>query len=126
MMLMGVFAVLALILATIGVFGGISFFVNRRVHDIGIRMALGAKKSDVLGMILCRGLGLAGVGIGLGIAGALVLSRSLASLLEGVQTHDLASFSAPAAAFALIATTACWIPARRAANADPTAALRHE
>jgi predicted permease len=84
MMLMGVFAVLALILATIGVFGGISFFVNRRVHDIGIRMALGAKKSDVLGMILCRGLGLAGVGIGLGIAGALVLTRNLVSLVHAV------------------------------------------
>jgi putative ABC transport system permease protein len=126
MTLMGVFAALALILATIGIFGVIAYFVNRRAHEIGIRMALGAGRGRVVRMILGRGMALAGAGIALGLAGALVLTRSIGSLLEGVQTNDPAAYLAAAAVFALAAAGACLIPARGAARIDPVVTLKHE
>ncbi len=125
MTLMGVFAALALILATVGIFGVIAYFVNSRLQEIAIRMALGASGRTVVRMVLTHGMALAGAGLAVGIAGALILTRTLGSLVEGIRTNDTVSFVAAALLFALVAAIACSIPARRAARVDPMAALRH-
>jgi ABC-type antimicrobial peptide transport system permease subunit len=125
MTLMGVFAALALILATVGIFGVIAYFVNSRLQEIAIRMALGASARTVVRMVLGHGLALAGAGIAAGIAGALILTRTLGSLVEGIGTNDAVSFVAASVLFAAVAAMACSIPARRAARVDPMAALRH-
>jgi putative ABC transport system permease protein len=125
MTLMGVFAALALILATVGIFGVIAYFVNSRLQEIAIRIALGASARTVIRMVLSRGMALAGAGIAIGIAGALLLTRTLGSLVEGIGTNDAGSFVAAALLFAGVAAMACSIPARRASRVDPMAALRH-
>jgi predicted permease len=125
MTLMGVFAALALILATIGIFGVIAYFVNSRVQEIAIRIALGASAGTVTSMVLSHGMALAGAGIAAGIAGALILTRTLGSLVEGIGTNDAVSFVAAALLFAAVAAMACAIPARRASRVDPMVALRH-
>jgi hypothetical protein len=125
MTLMGVFAALALILATVGIFGVIAYFVNSRLHDIAIRIALGASGRTVVRMVLSHGMALAGAGIAVGIGSALILTRTLGSLVEGIGTNDAVSFVAASLLFALVAALACSIPARRAARVDPMAALRH-
>ena len=125
MTLMGVFAALALILATVGIFGVIAYFVNSRLQEIAIRMALGASGRTVVRMVLTHGMALAGAGIAAGIAGALILTRTLGSLVEGIRTNDAVSFVAASLLFGLVAAMACSIPARRAARVDPMAALRH-
>jgi putative ABC transport system permease protein len=126
MTLMTAFASLALVLATVGVFGVIAYFVARRARDIGIRMALGANKRGIVSMVLHRGMMVAGIGVLIGLAGALAIARSLRSVLDDVQTSDPLSLCIAAVLFALITTAACLIPALRAANADPMATLRHD
>jgi len=125
MTLMGVFAALAMILATVGIFGVIAYFVNSRLHEIAIRIALGASARTVTGMVLRHGMALAAGGIVAGIVGALILTRTLGSLVEGIGTNDPASFVAAAMLFGVAAALACSIPARRASRVDPMVALRH-
>jgi predicted permease len=122
--LLGLFAALALTLAAIGIYGTVSLLVTERAYEIGIRMALGAGRTSILGLILGQGMALAGAGIALGVAGALVLSRLLETLVYGVGTLDLMSFAAAPALLAGVALLACMNPARRAAAVDPIVTLR--
>lgn len=126
MILLASFAVLALLLASVGVYGVVSHIVGQSTHEIGIRMALGARPSRVMTWVLLQGGKMAGVGIVLGLAAALGLTRWMANLLYGVKATDPATFSVVAAVFLLVALAACWIPARRAMGVDPVVALRHE
>jgi predicted permease len=124
--LVGFFAVLALALAAIGIYGATSYSASQRTHEIGIRMALGASRGDVLRAVAKRGLATAGAGIVLGVAGALAATRALSSLLFGVRPADPATFAAVCCVLSLVALVASYIPARRATRLDPMAALRHE
>ncbi len=124
--LMGIFASAALLLAMIGIYGVMSYAVSRRTQEIGVRMALGAARSDVIRMVVGRGMGLIAIGLGLGVAAALALTRLLASLLYGVTATDLATFAAAALALAAVALMACLVPAARASRIDPAVALRNE
>jgi predicted permease len=126
MLLLAVFAAVALTLGAVGVYGVVAYAVTRRTREIGVRMALGARASDVLGMVLREGGLLAGVGVALGIVGALAASRLLAGFLFGVTPNDLGVFVAVPAVLALVALGACALPARRAARVDPVTALRSE
>jgi putative ABC transport system permease protein len=100
--------------------------VKRRTHEVGIRMALGATSSSVVNLVLRNGLKLVGIGLALGLLAALGLTRFLRGLLYGVSTFDPVSFAAVAAALIGVGILACWLPARRAAKADPVVALRSE
>ena len=122
--LMNLFAGFALLLATVGIFGVTAYFVSRRKHEIGIRMALGATRADVLRMVLGRGMLMVGAGIVLGVVGALALARTLGSLIEGFRINDPATVGLVAVMFLLIAAMACLIPARWAARVDPAVVLR--
>jgi predicted permease len=126
MLLLGAFASLALILAGVGIYGVMSYTASQRTHEIGIRMALGGQRRDVLQLIVGEGARLTFVGIFIGIVGALGLSRLMTSLLFEVKPADPAIFSAVAILLALVALAACYIPARRAVRIDPMAALRNE
>jgi predicted permease len=125
-MMLGSFAVFALALAIVGVYGVMSHLVAQGAHDIGVRMALGAERKDILKMVLRQGMELTGAGLLLGLAGAAVLTRVMANLLFGVSTTDIATFST--VPFILIGTAALasYIPARRATRVDPVTALRDE
>lgn len=120
------FAALALLLAAVGIFGLMTFAVAQRTHEIGIRMALGAKRSNMVTLMVRSGLRLAVVGTAIGLVGALTLARLMQSTLYGVQTIDLASLSAVAVLLLSVAALACWIPARRSARIDPMRVLRQE
>jgi putative ABC transport system permease protein len=124
--LLGVFASLALVLATIGVFGVLSYFVSQRTQEIGVRIALGAQPADVVRMVVGRGVALAGAGILAGLTAAIPLSRSMQSLLFEVPPFDLRTFAAVAVLLAAVAALASYLPARRATRVDPIAALRME
>jgi len=120
------FAGLALLLASVGMYGVISYFVGQRTREIGVRVALGAQRRDVFGMVLSQGARLATVGIALGLLGALAATRMMVSFLYGVQPTDPLTFAALPFLLLSIALLACYIPARRAMRVDPMVALRHE
>jgi putative ABC transport system permease protein len=126
MLLLGLFAALALILAAVGIYGAISYSATQRTHEIGIRTALGAQRRDVLRLVMRDGAKIAFLGIAFGIAGALALTRLMASLLFEVKPTDPATFTGVAILLALVALAACYIPARRAMRVDPMVALRYE
>jgi predicted permease len=124
--LLGAFALLALLLAILGIYGVISYSVLQRMRELGIRLALGAQARDVLTLILAQGLKLALLGVGLGLLAAFALTRWMESLLFGVRPTDLLTFGVIAVALLLVALLACWLPARRATRVDPLVALRCE
>jgi predicted permease len=125
-LLLGLLAGLATVLAAVGIFGVMSYSVTLRTREIGLRMALGAGKGQVLGLILKQGLLLTSIGIAIGLAGALALTRLLSSLLYGVSATDPLTFTAIAALLTAISCIACYIPAQRAARVDPQIALRYD
>jgi putative ABC transport system permease protein len=124
--LLAAFSIIALLLAAIGIYGVLAYSVTERTREIGIRMALGAVKSDVVGMVLRHTLALAGVGIVFGLAGAFAVSRVLAKFLFNVSPTDAATLLGATLLLAAVAVTAAWMPARRAAGVDPAVALRYE
>jgi len=126
MFLMTIFAAVALVLASVGIYGVISYSASRRTHEIGVRMSLGATRAQVLLLVVRQGMWLALAGSFSGLVGALLLSRFMAKLLYGVQPTDPATFAAVATGLAMVAILACYIPARRAMRIDPVAALRCE
>jgi predicted permease len=125
-LLLGLFAALALVLATIGIYGVMAYLVTQGTREIGIRLALGATGSRVLRLVVGRGLAIALAGVAAGLAGALALTRFLRTLLFGVPPTDAATFTAMALLLTTVAVLASLIPARRAARIDPMASLRSE
>jgi len=126
MILMSIFAGLALVLAALGIYGVIAYSVNQRTHEIGIRLALGASPGDVLHLVIRQGMMLAGIGVAIGLVGALAATGLLASQLYGVKPADPVVLVSVAATLSFIALLACYIPARRASRVDPLVALRYE
>src|SRR5262249_54056912 len=124
MVLLSVFAALALVLAAVGVYGVIGYSVTQRTHEIGIRVALGAERRNVLALVLKESGILTSIGLALGLAAALALTRLMSGLLFGVTPTDTATFAAVSTLLGLVALVASYIPARRAACVDPMAALR--
>ena len=123
---MGAFGLVALILATVGVYGVTAYTTRQRMHEIGIRMALGATREKVLLLVVARGLRLTLVGVVLGLAASLALTRYLKSMLLGVTSTDQLTFFTVVILLFAVALVACFIPARRASRIDPMIALRHE
>ena len=126
MTLLGVFAFLALLLASIGIYGVLSYMVGQRTKEIGVRMALGAQKFDVLRMVMRDGARMIVIGVILGLIGALALTRLMRTMLYGVRPTDPLTFISVAALLCIIAMLACYVPARRAMRVDPIEALRHQ
>jgi len=126
LILIGFFAIVTLLLATAGVFGVMAYSVSRRTREIGVRVALGARSRDILTMILGQGLGTIVIGIAIGLAGSLALTRTVESQLFGVTATDPLTFAAVVLLLVAAALLACYVPARRAARVDPMVALRYE
>jgi putative ABC transport system permease protein len=123
---LSIFALIALVLAAVGIYGVMSYSVSQRTHEIGVRMALGARPRDVLRIIVKQGITLVGIGLGIGLIGAAALSRVMESLLFGIGATDAATFVLVSLLLSAIALLACFIPARRATKVDPMIALRYE
>jgi ABC-type antimicrobial peptide transport system permease subunit len=124
--MLGAFAAFALLLAVVGVYGVMSYLVSQNTHDIGVRIALGAQRGNIVSLIVRQGMELAGIGIIVGLAGALALTRAMSGLLFGVAATDVATFSTAAVILGVVAFAATVIPARRATGVDPMVALREE
>ena len=126
MALMSVFAGLALALVAVGIYGVLSYSVRQRTHEIGIRLAMGAQRNNVLRLIVGQGLKLTFVGLGIGVAGTLALTRYLSSQLYGIKPDDPLTYVAVSLLLLAVALLSAYIPARRATKVDPMVALRHE
>jgi putative ABC transport system permease protein len=126
MLLLGIFSCAALVLAAVGIYGMVSYSVSQRTHEMGIRLAIGAERRDVLLLVLGHGARVALLGIAVGIAAALGLTRLMSNLLFGVSATDPLTFAGVAMLLTLVALVASYIPARRAMRVDPMVALRHE
>jgi putative ABC transport system permease protein len=126
MQLFGIFAVLAVILAGVGIYGVMSFSVERRSHEIGVRMAMGAERHNVLGLVIRHGLKLVAIGLVIGIGASFWLTRFIAGFLYGVSSHDPLTFVVVSVVLVAVTLLACWIPARWATRVDPVVALRYE
>src|SRR6202041_3138932 len=122
----GAFGLLALILAAVGIYGVTAYTTRQRTHEIGIRMALGASKDDILRLVLGHGLRLTLIGVGLGLATSFALTRYLSGLLLGVTSHDALTFFSVALLLCAVSLFACFIPTRRAMRVDPMVALHYE
>jgi putative ABC transport system permease protein len=125
-MLLGLFAGIALLLAAVGIYGLIAYSVVRRTHEIGVRMALGAARADVVRMVVRQGASLAAAGIVLGLAGAFALTRFLTTMLFGIGNTDALTFAGAPLGMILVVLLATFLPAVRATRISPVAALRHE
>ncbi|MDQ2918924.1 MAG: ABC transporter permease [Verrucomicrobiota bacterium] len=126
MTLLTIFAGIAIALASIGLYGVMSYSVSQRTREIGIRMALGAQRGDVLRLVVRQGMLMTAIGVGLGLLGSFGLTRLISSLLFGVSATDIGTFGAVSTLLLVIALVACWLPARRASGVDPMVALRTE
>lgn len=125
-LLLSLFSVVALAIATVGIYGVVSYSVARRTKEFGLRMVMGAQTGDVLGLVMKQGAGMIGMGVGIGIVLALFLTRLMASLLFGVTSSDLPTFLSVTGILFGVALAACYIPARRATRVDPIQTLRYE
>jgi putative ABC transport system permease protein len=124
--LLGVFAMLALTLAAIGIYGVVAFSVSRRHQELGVRVALGADRGDILRMFLRQSVSLIAIGTSLGLVGALIVSRALGGVLYGVRPQDPSTYALVLATMVFTALLASYIPARRAAKTDPSVTLRYQ